>query len=119
MKSTISWNITLCSLLPPAFILLSSSTYSTLKMEAISSSETSADFQRTTRHYIPEDSTLHIHHCENLKSCKRIHGCCMCSLLHTMESISLFYSLNKLLTPQYIFIKILQFPVQKDSGSLT
>jgi hypothetical protein len=31
---------------------------STLKMEAICFSETSVDFQRTTWHYIPEDSTL-------------------------------------------------------------
>jgi hypothetical protein len=30
-----------------------------LKMEAICSSETSVDTQRTTRHYIPEDYTLH------------------------------------------------------------
>jgi hypothetical protein len=32
------------------------------------SSETSADFQRTTRRCIPEHSTLHKHRCENLKS---------------------------------------------------
>jgi hypothetical protein len=32
--------------------------FSALRMEAICSSETSVDFQRTTRHYIPEDSTL-------------------------------------------------------------
>jgi hypothetical protein len=31
----------------------------TLKMEAIYSSETSVDFQRTTRRYIPEVNTLH------------------------------------------------------------
>jgi hypothetical protein len=42
---------------------------STLKMEAICSSETSVDTQRTTRRYISEDSTLHDHRCENLKSC--------------------------------------------------
>jgi hypothetical protein len=36
-------------------------------MEAIFSSETSVDFQRTTRCYIPEDSTLPYHRCENLK----------------------------------------------------
>jgi uncharacterized membrane protein YciS (DUF1049 family) len=30
-----------------------------LKMEAICSSETSIDVQRTTRRYIPEDGTLH------------------------------------------------------------
>jgi hypothetical protein len=41
---------------------------STLKMEAICSSETSVDTQRTTRRYIPEDDTLHNHRCENLKS---------------------------------------------------
>jgi hypothetical protein len=32
--------------------------------------ETSVDFQRTTRRYIPEDRTLHNHRCENLKSYK-------------------------------------------------
>jgi hypothetical protein len=37
-------------------------------MEAISSSETSADFQRTTRPYISEDRILHKHCYENLKS---------------------------------------------------
>jgi hypothetical protein len=37
-------------------------------VEAICSSETSVDFQRTTQCYIPEDSTLHNHRCENLKS---------------------------------------------------
>jgi hypothetical protein len=41
---------------------------STLKMEAICSSEMSVDIQRTTRRYIPEGSTLHNHRCENLKS---------------------------------------------------
>jgi hypothetical protein len=43
-------------------------------MEAICSSETSVDFQRTTRRYIPEDGTLHNHHCENLKTYTRLHG---------------------------------------------
>jgi hypothetical protein len=38
-------------------------------MEAIFSSETSVDTQRTTQRYIPEDGTLHNHRCENLKSC--------------------------------------------------
>jgi hypothetical protein len=36
-------------------------------MEAICSSETYADFQRTTRRYIPEDRT-HNHSCGNLIS---------------------------------------------------
>jgi hypothetical protein len=42
--------------------------FPTLKMEAISASETSADTQRTSRRYIPEDGTLHNHRCENLIS---------------------------------------------------
>jgi hypothetical protein len=37
-------------------------------MEAICSSETSVDTQRTARRYIQEDGTLHNHRCENLKS---------------------------------------------------
>jgi hypothetical protein len=44
--------------LPPTFTLISCSTYSTLKMEAVCSSETSVDFQRSTRRYVPEDSNL-------------------------------------------------------------
>jgi hypothetical protein len=54
--------------LSPAFTLVSCSAYSTLKMEAICSFETSADFQWTTQCYVPEDSTLHNHRCENLRS---------------------------------------------------
>jgi hypothetical protein len=37
-------------------------------MEATYFSETSVDFQRITRRYIPEDRTLHNHRCENLRS---------------------------------------------------
>jgi hypothetical protein len=49
-----------CCLLHAGFCLA----YSwTLKMEKISSSETSVDFHRTTQSYIPEDS----HCCQNLK----------------------------------------------------
>jgi hypothetical protein len=45
--------------LSPAFTLVSCSAYSsTLKTEAIYSSETLVDFQRTTRRYIPEDRTF-------------------------------------------------------------
>jgi hypothetical protein len=39
-----------------------------LKVEAISSSETSVETRRTTRRHIPEDDTLHNHRFENLKS---------------------------------------------------
>jgi hypothetical protein len=41
---------------------------SILKMEGTCSSETSVDFQRTTKRYIPEARALHNHRCENLKS---------------------------------------------------
>jgi hypothetical protein len=41
-------------------------------MEEIYISEMSIVFQRTTRRYVPEDSTLHNRVCENLKSCKNI-----------------------------------------------
>jgi hypothetical protein len=47
--------------------------YLALKMEAIFSSETSVDTQRTTRRYIPEDNTLHNYRCENLRSCTICH----------------------------------------------
>jgi hypothetical protein len=41
--------------------LVSYSAYSTVKMEAMCSSETSVDFQRTTGRYIPEDTAFHIY----------------------------------------------------------
>jgi hypothetical protein len=33
---------------------------------------TSVDFQWTTRRYIPEDRSLHNHHCDNLRSYKSL-----------------------------------------------
>jgi hypothetical protein len=39
-------------------MVVSCSTYSTLKMEAVCLSEISVDFQLTTRRYIPEDGIL-------------------------------------------------------------
>jgi hypothetical protein len=61
MKSIIIWDMTPCSPLPLATCLLVGllDFSSTLKMEAICSSETSVDTQRTTRRHIPEDDTLH------------------------------------------------------------
>jgi hypothetical protein len=57
------------ALLATGFMLVSCLAYSsTLKMEAVCSSETSADFQRTTLNHIPVDKILHNHRCENLKS---------------------------------------------------
>jgi hypothetical protein len=55
-------------LLDTCLMLVSCIAYSsTLKMEAMCSSETSGYFQRTTHRYIPENRTLHNHSCENLK----------------------------------------------------
>jgi hypothetical protein len=50
-------------LLSPSYLVYSS----TLKTEATCPSETSDDFHRITRRYIPENRTLHNHRCENLK----------------------------------------------------
>jgi hypothetical protein len=66
-EQSASRNFGLC--LPPAFTLVSCSAYSsTLKLEAIYSSESSVDFQRTTRRYMPADGTLPNQRRENLKS---------------------------------------------------
>jgi hypothetical protein len=44
-------------------------------MEAARTSETLVNFYQTTRRYNPEDSNLHTHRRENLKSYK---GICVC-----------------------------------------
>jgi hypothetical protein len=65
MRNTISWDITPCV---NRRWFLAQLNLSILKMEAICSSETSVDTQRTTRRYIPGDGTLHNPRCENVKS---------------------------------------------------
>jgi hypothetical protein len=63
-------NVVNVALLATCFTLLSCLSYSsTLKMEALCSSETSIEFQRTTWRYIREERTLYNHRCENLNSC--------------------------------------------------
>jgi hypothetical protein len=115
MKSTIIWDIMPRSLL---------SVYrrfggSTLRMEAICSTETSVDTQRTTRRYIPEDGTLHNHHCENL-------------ILHKLHALTDFikwkrtfgtkinqtnYILKMQFTKVYFF-PVTQFVLCEEGGSL-
>jgi hypothetical protein len=56
-----------CRLQPPAHSGSSLDEFSTLKMEAIHSSERSVRTRSRWRH-IPEDGILHSHRCENLKS---------------------------------------------------
>jgi hypothetical protein len=47
---------------------------STQNMEAIYSSETSVDFHRISRRYIPEDGTLHSNPCENFSSLNNLYS---------------------------------------------
>jgi hypothetical protein len=56
------------SLQPPAHTGTSLADFSTLKIEAIRSSEMSVQSTRSTRRHIPEDDILHSHRRENLKS---------------------------------------------------
>jgi hypothetical protein len=69
MKSIIIWDITSCSPLSACHLLarcfIAKLISSTLKMEAICSSETPVDTQRSTRRYIPKDGTLHEHSSSN------------------------------------------------------
>jgi hypothetical protein len=51
-------------------------------MEVMCSFETYLDFYQTSRHDIPEDYTLHGHHCENLKC--NIFYVILQYLLHTL-----------------------------------
>jgi hypothetical protein len=97
MKNAVFWDVTLCKscvnkcfggtyrlhfqgrkirergtslrryLQPPVHAGYSLANISTLKMEAIRSSETSV-YTRSTRRHIPEDGILHSHRRENLKS---------------------------------------------------
>jgi hypothetical protein len=53
---------------PPAYAGSSLADFSTLKMEAIRSSETSVQFTRSTQRHIPEDSIVHSYRRENLRS---------------------------------------------------
>jgi hypothetical protein len=56
---------------PPVFMLVSCMAYSALKMEVICFSKMSVEFQQTTWCYIPEYSTVHNYHCENIESYTR------------------------------------------------
>jgi hypothetical protein len=75
LKSTIFWDITPCSLLKvnPCFrgtcrLHLQGRKIKRARNQRESRSQAELCFQWITRRYIPEDSTLHNHHCENLTS---------------------------------------------------
>jgi hypothetical protein len=62
LKNAVFWDVMPCAHAGSSF-----AGFSTMKMEAIRSSETSVH-TRSTRRHIPEDSILHSHRRENLKS---------------------------------------------------
>jgi hypothetical protein len=63
------WRIKITNLFATSFMLFSCLAYSSgLKIETCSSETSVADFQWTTRRYIPEYGTLHSNRYENLKS---------------------------------------------------
>jgi hypothetical protein len=62
MKNAVFWGVAPCR------CGSSLAAFSTLKMEAIRSSETSVQSTTSTRHHTPEDGILHSHRRENLKS---------------------------------------------------
>jgi hypothetical protein len=74
--------------------MVACSAYSQLKMEAVSSCESSVDFQRTTRRYIPEDSTYHNHCWEPTNPTFRCYYLCyhhlfgLCNLIYNTVSTS-------------------------------
>jgi hypothetical protein len=115
MQRTVFWDIMPCSLLkvnqrfggiyrlqvaslPPAFTPVSCLAYfSTLKIQAICSSEMSVDFQWTTQHYIPEDSTVYNHCCENLESISKFNLKVIkaCTVTVSVHLFSLIYFKGK------------------------
>jgi hypothetical protein len=74
LKKDIFWVVALCSL---AMI-------TTLMMEAASTSETSVNFYQTTWRFNPEDSHLHNHHHDKLKS--YITKLYFCIVISSLES---------------------------------
>jgi hypothetical protein len=57
-------------------------------MEAICSSETSVETQRTTQRHIPENDTLHNHRFENLKSYKNVDVLNKYTVLNAMQTVN-------------------------------
>jgi hypothetical protein len=57
----------------------------TTQKEAICSSETSADFKRTTQPYIPGDRTLYNHRCKNLRSYMSWHRLIYIQISHVIH----------------------------------
>jgi hypothetical protein len=74
-----------CFLLLGYFLSISS----TFKVETVRSSKISVNVYQTTRRHIPEDSTLHAHRCENLRSNMLLYQLSSSRLLRPLAS--LFY----------------------------
>jgi hypothetical protein len=93
--SSFRFSVLVASLTPAYFLVLAEIISSTLKMEVICSSETSVATQQTTRRHIPEDdTTLHNHRCENLKSYTHFLCLCLSSTVATLARVSTALTLN-------------------------
>jgi hypothetical protein len=99
MRRSVSWDITLCSPLKvnqrfgglcrlhpqceagsnQSYIWFLSWLFLTQKIEATCSSETSVDFQRTTRRYIPDHRTFQLY--ETSRQCKHTFSYCVAAQL--------------------------------------
>jgi hypothetical protein len=78
-ETSVNFQRTAGSKLATCFTLVSClANSSSLKLEATCSSETSVDFQQTTWSYIPQDTSLPNHSCENPNSYKKLNSLKAC-----------------------------------------
>jgi hypothetical protein len=98
MRRSVLWDMAPCTpLLANSFILVSCLVYSsTLKMEAIFSSKTEVDFQRSTRRYIPQDRTP-----PPVPNFNRI-----CGWVHVIHSNSIYGLIKTGLCSELIWMKV-------------
>jgi hypothetical protein len=92
----------------------SCSAYSTLMTEAICSFETSVEFQRTTWRYIPEDSTLHNHLCENPKFHKPVAASQSLHVGNTSRLFAVSVAVLSLCRLKFVWIRISQLSLRTD-----
>jgi hypothetical protein len=88
--------------------VLAASIIRAMMMETASTSEKSVNYYQTTRRYNPEDSHLHTHRSEYLKSClPMVAFYCQCvGLIISIPIMALFLFMNpvKVLRVQYLLV---------------